>query len=110
MVARQIGGEVIAYKEGERSEVFSGFSADGKIGCNKKDDSNYVATVLCLFSGEMQYGILVTEIDPANLSLFLSDSRQTEISFVCIRCPENRKRCSRSWRPLSERLRRRMKF
>lgn len=25
LVARQIGGEVIAYKEGERSEVFSGF-------------------------------------------------------------------------------------
>lgn len=76
LVARQIGGEVIAYKEGERSEVFSGFSADGKIGCNKKDDSNYVATVLCLFSGEMQYGILVTEIDPANLSLFYLISRQ----------------------------------
>ena len=76
LVARQIGGEVIAYKEGERSEVFSGFSADGKIRCNKKDDSNYVATVLCLFSGEMQYGILVTEIDPANLSLFYLISRQ----------------------------------
>ena len=53
-----------------------GFSAYGKIGCNKKDDSNYVATVLCPFSGEMQYGILVTEIDPSNLALFYLISRQ----------------------------------
>lgn len=42
----------------------------------KEGDQNYVATILCLFSGEMQYGILVAEINPANLALFYLISRQ----------------------------------
>ena len=44
--------------------------------CRKKDNENYVATILCLFSGEMQYGVLAAEINPANLALFYLISRQ----------------------------------
>ena len=42
----------------------------------KRNGRNYVATLLCLFSGEMQYGILVAEINPSNLALFYLISRQ----------------------------------
>ena len=52
------------------------YSGDGRVICRKKDNENYVATILCLFSGEMQYGVLAAEINPANLALFYLISRQ----------------------------------
>lgn len=76
LAAYQMGEEIISYKEGERPEVSTVYAGNGRIVCRKKEDQNYVATILCLFSGEMQYGILVAEINPANLALFYLISRQ----------------------------------
>ena len=76
LAAYQMGEEIISYKEDERPEVSAVYAGSGRIVCRKEDDQNYVATILCLFSGEMQYGILVAEINPANLSLFYLISRQ----------------------------------
>ena len=76
LAAYQMGEEIISYKENERPEVSTVYAGNGRIVCRKKDDRNYVATILCLFSGEMQYGILVAEINPANLALFYLISRQ----------------------------------
>ena len=43
---------------------------------NRRRKNVFSFCLLCLFSGEMQYGILVTEIDPSNLALFYLISRQ----------------------------------
>ena len=43
---------------------------------NRHPSDTYSAEVLCLFSGEVQYGILVAEIDPANTVLFYLISRE----------------------------------
>lgn len=76
LAAYQIGQQIISYKENERPEVSTDYSGDGRIIYRKKDNENYVATILCLFSGEMQYGVLAAEINPANLALFYLISRQ----------------------------------
>ena len=76
LAAYQIGQQIISYKENERPEVSTDYSRDGRVICGKKDNENYVATILCLFSGEMQYGVLAAEINPANLALFYLISRQ----------------------------------
>ena len=76
LAAYQMGEEIISYKEDERPEVSAVYAGNGRLVCRKEDDQNYVATILCLFSGEMQYGILVAEINPANLALFYLISRQ----------------------------------
>lgn len=76
LAAYQIGQQIISYKENERPEVSTDYSKDGRVICGKKDNENYVATILCLFSGEMQYGVLAAEINPANLALFYLISRQ----------------------------------
>lgn len=43
---------------------------------NRHPSDTYSAEVLCLFSGEVQYGILIAEIDPANTVLFYLISRE----------------------------------
>ena len=35
-------------------------------------EEHYASSVFCLFSGEIQYGVLVTEIPPEKISLFAS--------------------------------------
>ena len=76
LTAYQSGEDIIAYEEDKRPEVVTTFAGEGKITRRKNHAQNYVATIFCLFSGEIQYGILVAEIDPAYLSLFYLISRQ----------------------------------
>lgn len=51
------------------------YSVDGRVICRKKDNENYVATILCLFSGRNAIWCSA-EINPANLALFYLISRQ----------------------------------
>lgn len=76
LAAYQSGEQIISFKEDERPEVSTIYAGRGMIVTRKRNGRNYVATILCLFSGEMQYGILVAEINPANLALFYLISRQ----------------------------------
>ena len=76
LTAYQSGEDIIAYEEDKRPEVVTTFAGEGKITRRKNHAQNYVATIFCLFSGKIQYGILVAEIDPAYLSLFYLISRQ----------------------------------
>ena len=76
LTAYQSGEQIISFKENERPEVSTIYAGKGKIVARKRGGRNYIATILCLFSGEMQYGILVAEINPANLALFYLISRQ----------------------------------
>ncbi len=65
LVASQEGETVTSYGEHEYPVLTSenGFATYRGAG-------RYAMSIVCLFSGEMQYGILVTEIDPSSLSLF----------------------------------------
>lgn len=76
LAAYQSGEQIISFKEDERPEVSTICAGRGMIVTRKRNGRNYVATLLCLFSGEMQYGILVAEINPSNLALFYLISRQ----------------------------------
>lgn len=76
LAAYQSGEQIISFKEDERPEVSTICAGRGMIVTRKRNGRNYVVTLLCLFSGEMQYGILVAEINPANLALFYLISRQ----------------------------------
>lgn len=71
LVAAQEGGSVTAYEAGARPVLTSenGFET-------YRGEGRFAMSIVCLFSGEMQYGILVTEIDPSSLSLFHMISMQ----------------------------------
>lgn len=63
-----------AYQEGNNIQAFCEdempvLSAEHGIPEYYSGDDAFSMCVFCLFSGEMQYGILVTEIDPADFSL-----------------------------------------
>lgn len=96
LAAYQIGQQIISYKENERPEVSTDYSRDGRVICRKKDNENYVATILCLFSGEMQYGVLAAEINPANLALFYLISRQIGNMLRMYQMSKEQKGCSRN--------------
>lgn len=63
-----------AYQEGDNIRAFYGdempvLSEEKGIPDYYSGDNAFSMCVFCLFSGEKQYGILVTEIDPADFSL-----------------------------------------
>lgn len=54
LTAYQSGEDIIAYEEDKRPEVVTTFAGEGKITRRKNHAQNYVATIFCLFSGEIQ--------------------------------------------------------
>lgn len=75
LAACQEGREVYSYRPEERPVITLSSHSGGPLSVRHPDDI-YSAEVLCLFSGEVQYGILVAEIDPANTVLFYLISRE----------------------------------
>lgn len=66
LAASQEGSEIRSYLESERPVL----TRENGIGAFHSLQQQYTMSVFCLFAGEMQYGMLVTEIDPANFGLF----------------------------------------
>ena len=75
LAACQEGREVYSYHPEERPVITLSSHSGGPLS-NRHSDDTYCAEVLCLFSGEVQYGILVAEIDPSNTVLFYLISRE----------------------------------
>lgn len=77
LAACQEGRSVRSFRPEDRPRI----SRDTTLHCAspislRHPEDTYSAAVLCLFSGEVQYGILVAEIDPANTVLFYLISRE----------------------------------
>ena len=60
-----IGNEVVSYEPADMPVITGREGLEAFL----PEDRQYCMSVLSLFSGEMQYGILITEIDPSNLAL-----------------------------------------
>lgn len=77
LAAMQEGNNVISFPAKERPVIRKhGRFQESITGWQVKDGKASASCVFCLFSGETQYGVLVTEIDPAKISLFYLISRQ----------------------------------
>lgn len=77
LAAFQEGRKVHSYRPEERPQVNISAYRDTDTPLSSRHPSDtYSAEVLCLFSGEVQYGILVAEIDPTNTVLFYLISRE----------------------------------
>ena len=77
LAAFQEGRKVHSYRPEERPQVNISAYRDTDTPLSSRHPSDtYNAEVLCLFSGEVQYGILVAEIDPTNTVLFYLISRE----------------------------------
>lgn len=66
LAASQEGDQIRSYSIEDRPVL----TTENGIGFFRTMDHQYTMSIFCLFAGEMQYGILVTEIDPANFGLF----------------------------------------
>ena len=75
LAAFQEGRKVHSYRPEERPQVHISSRRNTPLS-NRHPSDTYSAEVLCLFSGEVQYGILVAEIDPVNTVLFYLISRE----------------------------------
>ena len=75
LAAYQDGIEVHSFDITERPKLCSNDISNPPL-CYRHTDTPYNATILCLFSGEVQYGILVAEIPPSSIILFYLISRE----------------------------------
>ena len=75
LAAYQEGKEVHSFENNRRPRIFANVFNNSHLKSRHVND-NYNICVFCLFSGEIQYGILAVEIDPSNIILFYLVSRQ----------------------------------
>lgn len=75
LAAYQEGDEVYSFDRDARPKLSAHAVTEGRLEARHKSD-HYSAAVLCLFSGEEQYGVLIAEIDPSNIILFYLISRE----------------------------------
>lgn len=76
LAAIQEGKEVRAFEEGGRPWISAEHPHSQETLHLTRREEHYASSVFCLFSGEIQYGVLVTEITPEKISLFYLISRQ----------------------------------
>ena len=76
LAAIQEGKEVRAFEEGGRPWISAEHPHSQETLHLTRREEHYASSVFCLFSGEIQYGVLVTEIPPEKISLFYLISRQ----------------------------------
>lgn len=75
LAAYQEGDKVCSFEKDRRPRIFANVFNDRLLKSRHAND-NYNVCIFCLFSGEIQYGILAAEIDPSNIILFYLVSRQ----------------------------------
>lgn len=75
LAAFQEGNKVCSFEKGKRPKILANTFNNSYLKIRHANDT-YNICVFCLFSGEIQYGILAAEIDPSNIILFYLVSRQ----------------------------------
>ena len=75
LAAYQEGTDIYSFEKEDRPRLYANIFNKSRLKVRHMND-NYSVSVFCLFSGEMQYGVLAAEIDPSDIVLFYLISRE----------------------------------
>ena len=75
LAACQVENKICSFEKDKRPKILANEFNNNHLRIRQTND-HYNICVFCLFSGEIQYGILAAEIDPSNIILFYLVSRQ----------------------------------
>ena len=75
LAACQVENKICSFEKDKRPKILANEFKNNYLRIRQTND-HYNICVFCLFSGEIQYGVLAAEINPSNIILFYLVSRQ----------------------------------